>query len=106
LRESKLGPQARHPHHLLQAAGKPPLAAAKPTYSTENSTHRLPAFESQRRHLYDALGPIDSFFPLYRSRKGEGRRVMATGFDEVIDFLLSEIALCGTEGTYRLLLPV
>jgi hypothetical protein len=31
---------------------------------------------------------------------------MATGLDALIDFLLSEIALCGTEGTYRLLLPV
>jgi hypothetical protein len=25
---------------------------------------------------------------------------MATGFDELIDFLLSEIALCGTEGMW------
>jgi hypothetical protein len=31
---------------------------------------------------------------------------MATGFDKLIDFLLSEIALCGTEGTYRVLLPI
>jgi hypothetical protein len=30
---------------------------------------------------------------------------MATGFDELIDFLLSEIALCGTEGMYILPLP-
>jgi hypothetical protein len=25
---------------------------------------------------------------------------MATGFDELVDFLLSEIALCGTEGMW------
>jgi hypothetical protein len=31
---------------------------------------------------------------------------MATGIDELIDFLLSEIALCGTQGTYILLVPI
>jgi hypothetical protein len=77
------------------------LQPATPTLcAAGNSTGARPlrVFEPLLRRPFYDLTSFLHFSPYSRLLQGNEQLTMAAGFDELVDFLLSEIALCGVQG--------